>query len=152
MFCFKLGKRGWYCTASFFLPYLFFIKVFVYICFKLNRTAMKEYVLLLAGNQDDPYLNQGGRLELYEGDKITELCSFTLLTAKGWESKKKLYEDIDVIKWEESNIAIITKECADTLVAKYSNIKAKYYTPPHMRGVSKEKVLCDYIFDPHCTA
>ena len=113
---------------------------------------MKQYVLILAGNQDDPYLNKGGRLELYEDDKITELCSFTLLTAKGWESKKKLYEAIDVIEWEESNIAIITKECAHTLVAKYSNIKAKYYTPPHMRGVSKEKVLCDYIFDPHCTA
>ena len=113
---------------------------------------MKEYVLLLAGNKEDPYLNQGGRLELYEDDKIYELCSFKLLTAKGWESKKKLYEDIDVIEWEESNIAIITKDCADRLVAKYSNVIPKYYTPTHMRGVSKEKVLCDYMFDPHCTA
>ena len=59
----------------------------------------KEYYLQVNG---DGSLNRGS-LSLLEGEKdITLIDSIKQPTDKGWESKKKIYEDVEVI-YKESD-------------------------------------------------
>jgi hypothetical protein len=102
----------------------------------------KEYYLQVNG---DGSLNRGS-LSLLEGDKdITLIESIKQPTEKGWESKKKIYEDVEVIYKESDYEWIITEESAMMLVEKYGNVTIKSYyvggyTPP-----SATHAIADFI-------
>jgi len=98
----------------------------------LKTNKMKEFFLKV---NDDKSLN-GAYLSLWEGDKETVLIqSIQQATKKGWVSKKKIFENVDVLYKESHNDWIISEESADILIKKYGNVKVKKYysyelTPP----------------------
>jgi hypothetical protein len=98
----------------------------------LKRKKMVEYYLQV---NDDGSLNNG-YLSLWEGDKETVLIdNIRKATKKGWESKKKIFEEVEILYKESDNDWIISENSAKMLIDKYANVKTKSYlgyalTPP----------------------
>lgn len=102
----------------------------------------KEYYLQLNG---DGSLNRGS-LSLLEGDKdITLIDCIKQSTEKGWESKKKIYEDVEVIYKESDYEWIITEDSAMMLVEKYGSVKTKSYYVGGYTSPSVAHVIADFI-------
>ena len=102
----------------------------------------KEYYLQVNG---DGSLNRGS-LSLLEGEKdITLIDSIKQPTEKGWESNKKIYEDVEVIYKESDYEWIITEESAMMLVEKYGNVNIKSYYVGGYTSPSAAHVIADFI-------
>jgi hypothetical protein len=103
---------------------------------------MKEYFLKI---NKDGSLN-GAYLSMWEGDVETILIrSIKQRTKKGWESKKLIFEDLQIINRESDCDLIITEDCANMLVEKYANVQTKTYHSPHYVPVSAAHVIANFI-------
>ena len=103
---------------------------------------MKEYFLKV---NKDGSLN-GGYLSLWEGKSETVLIrSIKQATKKGWESKKPIFEELQIVNRESDCDLIITEECANMLISKYANVQTKTYRPEHYAPPSAAHEIANFI-------
>tara|TARA_R110000822_G_scaffold217754_1_gene352267 strand:- start:538 stop:882 length:345 start_codon:yes stop_codon:yes gene_type:complete len=103
---------------------------------------MKEYFLKV---NLDGSLNRC-QLSVWHGETESVLIeSITRLTAKGWESKKPFFEELDIVYRESDCDLIITDDCANMLINKYGNIKAKSFTPDYYQPPSAAHAIANFI-------
>ena len=106
---------------------------------------MKEYFLKVANK--DLRINRA-YLSVFENDKETTLIEYiTPVTKNGWESSKKTYENLDILEKESDYELIITEDCANMLIEKYANVKAKVFnkTPDYYTSFSKAHAIANFI-------
>lgn len=106
---------------------------------------MKEYFLKVRDNGSLVYLS------IFEDNKETILIEkFKEATKKGWESKKPIFESIEILFKESDNDLIISEASAMYLFNKYSNILTKSFTSwkPDSKSIAILE-LCKRINDPY---
>lgn len=103
---------------------------------------MREYFLKV---NNDGSLNNA-YLSIWEGDKEEVLInSIKQATKNGWESKKKIFEEIDVLYKESENDWIISEDSAKMLLAKYKDVKVKKYYGYELTPPSAAHVIANFI-------
>jgi len=92
---------------------------------------MKEYFLKAARIvKGQPDFNMG-YLSVWENGIETRLVHpIQRATEKGWESKAPIFLTLDVIAQEGPADFIISEACAVGIVAEFSDVRVKSYTPP----------------------
>ena len=103
---------------------------------------MKEYFLKV---NNDGSLNRAYLSVWENGTETVLIKSLKKATKKGWESSKKIFEELDIIERESENDLIITEDCAKRLVSKYGNVSTKTYTKPNYVPFSAAHAIANFI-------
>ena len=107
-----------------------------------THQTMKEYFLKINSNGS---LN-GAYLSVWEGDvEVVLIQSIRQSTKNGWESKKPIFEDLQIINKESDCDLIITEDCAKMLLDKYASVKIKTYHKPHYVPFSSAHAIANFI-------
>ena len=103
---------------------------------------MKEFFLKV---NDDGSLNNA-YLSVWEGDAETVLIqAIKQPTKKGWESKRKIFESVDVLHKENGNDWIISEHSANMLLKKYKDAKTKSYLGYTLPPPSAAHAIANFI-------
>lgn len=103
---------------------------------------MKEYFLKV---NNDGSLNRGYLSVFENGEENRLLEDIKEATSKGWRSSKKIFETLDILYKESENDLIITEECANKILSKYSNVIIKTYTPSYYVPFSAAHAIANFI-------
>ena len=111
---------------------------------------MIEYYLMI---NPDGSLNNGKLSVFVDGAETVLIEPIVAATKKGWESTKKIFEELDIIEEETDCDLIITESCAKMLLAKYGDVKVKrfetYESKKRRERAVGDLAWCSVIKDPH---
>ena len=106
---------------------------------------MKEYFLKVSITKEGKADLNRAYLSVWNNEVETVLIqSIKHATKKGWQSNKPIFEQLEIIKQEGDCDLIITENCANMLIYKYSNINVKVYDA-HIPKMSAAHAIANFI-------